>query len=88
MVSRHETFEKHTRFIVQKEDGMSLLEEARELVEMSLKADVEQDEYARKARVWLEKTAEAQKSHADHDHGDGASCSLCGFDLACPSCGH
>lgn len=67
---------------------MSLLEEAKELVEMSLNTEVERAEYVRKARVWLEKTAEAQKSHVAHDHDDGASCSLCGFDLTCPSCGH
>jgi CRISPR/Cas system-associated exonuclease Cas4 (RecB family) len=69
---------------------MSLLDEAKELIEMSLNNEVEKVEYDRQARLWLEKTTEMMKSHAEHHkhHEEGASCSLCGFDLACPSCGH
>ena len=68
---------------------MSLLDEAKELIEMSLN-EVESTEYSRKAKVWLEKTAQAQKAHeAHHQHDEeGATCSFCGFDLTCPSCGH
>jgi hypothetical protein len=66
---------------------MSLLDEARELIELSLNNGIDDAEYARKAKVWLEKTTEAQKAHQGHSHDDGASCSLCGFDLSCPSCG-
>jgi len=45
---------------------MSLLEEAKELIEMSLDTDIEKVEYDRKARRWLEKTTEMLKSHAEH----------------------
>jgi hypothetical protein len=70
---------------------MSLLDEAKELIEMSLKAGVENSEYTQKAQAWIEKTTEVQKAHTHHqhpDHEEGTSCSLCGFDLTCPSCGH
>ena len=66
---------------------MSLLDEAKELIEMSLDTETEKNEYARKAKVWLEKTTQAQKAHQGHHHEEGTSCSLCGFDLTCPSCG-
>lgn len=64
----------------------SLLEEAQELIEWSLEADIDKKEFDRKARVWLEKTKAAMHTHADHDH-EPSTCSACGFDLACPSCG-
>jgi hypothetical protein len=70
---------------------MSLLDEAKELIEMSLKSGDEAGEYAKMAKAWLDKTAEAQKAHEAHhheDHEEGSSCSFCGFDLTCPSCGH
>jgi hypothetical protein len=67
---------------------MSLLDEAKELIEMSLTTGSKDSEYARKAQLWLAKTSEAQKAHQGHHHEEGASCSLCGFDLACPSCGN
>ena len=66
---------------------MSLLDEAKELIELSLNNGIDDPEYTRRANVWLAKTGEALKAHHDHHHEEGASCSLCGFDLACPSCG-
>lgn len=66
----------------------SLLEEAKELIEMSLNMDANDAEYGRRARVWLEKIRSTYEAHACHEHTEGATCSTCGFDLSCPACGH
>jgi hypothetical protein len=61
----------------------SLLDEAQELIELSLQSDTDKKDYDHKARLWIEK---AKATLPTHDHGSG-SCASCGFDLACPSCG-
>ena len=65
----------------------SLLDEAKELIEVSISSDARDDEYIRRARVWLEKVRNATEEHACHDHSATTACSVCGFDLSCPSCG-
>lgn len=89
--TEHEKPDFHYTNKTTKEIPMSLLNEAKELIEMSLKNEGDSGEYAKLAQAWLEKTAEAQQAHAAHHHEDpeeGATCSFCGFDLTCPSCGH
>jgi hypothetical protein len=66
----------------------SLLEEAQELIEMSLDIEEQDTEYVRKARVWLEKAKTTYEENACHEHDEGTTCSTCGFDLSCPACGH
>ena len=57
-----------------------LMEEAREIIEMSLKAQVDKDAYVSKAKDWLAR-ADRQPG-GTHD----AYCAKCGNDLVCPSC--
>lgn len=61
----------------------SLLNEAQELIELSLKDDTDKKEYDHKARLWIEKAKATLHSGDDADN----TCSSCGFDLSCPSCG-
>ena len=63
----------------------SLLEEAKNLIEMPLKPDFDKKEYAQRASQWLEKTAAAHRTHKESSHEKG-TCEICGFDLICPSC--
>lgn len=60
----------------------NLLSDAQELIELSLQSDTDKNEYAQKARLWLEK---AKTTLHDGDHGSN-TCDTCGFDLTCPSC--
>lgn len=66
----------------------NLLEEARLLIEASLNTEERDAEYQRKARVWLEKVKSTYEAQACHEHEPGTICATCGFDLACPACGH
>lgn len=66
----------------------NLIEEAQELIEMSLSTEGQDTEYQRKARVWLEKAKSTNEAQACHDHDTGTACSTCGFDLSCPACGN
>ena len=65
----------------------NLMEEAQALIETSLNIEGRDDEYQRKARVWLEKAKSTYETQACHEHETGTSCAKCGFDLACPACG-
>ena len=63
----------------------SLIDEAKEIIEMSLNAQIEKEAYALKAKDWLNRVkTDQQTSEADHDHD--VSCASCGNDLVCPSC--
>ncbi|PKN26889.1 MAG: hypothetical protein CVU64_16935 [Deltaproteobacteria bacterium HGW-Deltaproteobacteria-21] len=57
-----------------------LLEEAREIIEMSLSGQAGKDEYVSRARDWLKRAA-LQTGDAH-----GSYCAKCGNDLVCPSC--
>ena len=61
----------------------NLLTEAQELIELSMQEDTDKDAYNHKARLWMEK---AKATLHTQDSG-GNTCSGCGFDLSCPSCG-
>ena len=62
----------------------SILEEAKELIEMSLQSEVNKDQYTQKASQWLERVS-ARQAHIDTAH-EGNTCEVCGFDLVCPNC--
>ena len=64
----------------------NLIDEAREIIEMSLNAQIENDAYALKAKDWLKKAEAAQRGGASHSHHGETSCAMCGGDLICPSC--
>ena len=65
----------------------SLINEAKEIIEMSLKSAADKGDYSLKAKDWLKRFEAAQKTHEEeHEHKSEGSCSLCGFDLMCPSC--
>ena len=66
----------------------SLLDEAKDLIEMSLNSAAKDEEYSRQARLWLEKVKSTIDGHSCHEHEEGTACSSCGFDLSCPACGH
>ena len=66
----------------------SLLNEAKDLIEMSLNTDGRDEDYNRQARLWLEKAKSTIDAPACHEHGEGTACASCGFDLSCPACGH
>lgn len=67
----------------------SLLDEAREIIGMSLESDANTSDYSLKATDWLKRFEAVQKTHQEeHGHESDASCSICGFDLICPSCGN
>ena len=66
----------------------SLIDEAKEIIEMSIDPGVDRGDYSLIANRWLSKFEEARNTHEkDHDHKSEGSCSICGFDLVCPSCG-
>jgi len=60
-----------------------LINKAREIIQMSLESDADKDEYSLKASDWLKRFEALQK---EHTHDSETSCSICGFDLACPNC--
>ena len=64
----------------------TLIDEAKEIIEMSLNAQTGKDEYSRKARAWLEKAKSGPQPREAHHHETGMSCATCGNDLICPSC--
>ena len=65
-----------------------LVDEAKAIIEMSIDPGVAEDDYSIKANDWLKKYEAAQLTHKkDHDHKSEGSCSICGYDLVCPSCG-
>ncbi|MFH1489000.1 MAG: hypothetical protein ABII06_08860 [Pseudomonadota bacterium] len=64
----------------------SLIDEAKEIIEMSLDAQTGKDEYSRKARGWLQKFEAGRQPGGAHHHEKGMSCAACGNDLVCPSC--
>jgi hypothetical protein len=63
-----------------------LIDEAKELIEMSLESGGHTGDYSSKATDWLKRFEAVRKTHQGHDQEDEASCSICGFDLICPSC--
>ena len=63
----------------------NLIDEARDIIELSLDPDFDKNEYSQKASQWLEKTATAKRVHEESTHKRG-TCAICGFDLTCPSC--
>jgi len=64
----------------------SLIVEAKEIIEMSLESGAHTGDYSSKATDWLKRFEVVQKTHQRHDQEEEASCSICGFDLICPSC--
>ena len=60
-----------------------LINEAKEIIQMSLQSDADRDDYSLKANDWLKRFEALQKEHA---HDSETSCSVCGLDLVCPSC--
>ena len=67
----------------------SLITEAKEIIELSLESDADTSDYSSKATDWLKRFEAVQKTHQkEHGQESEASCSICGFDLTCPSCGN
>jgi len=64
----------------------SIIEEAKEIIEMSLSDRSGSGEYSRMANAWLSRVKEISPSGEGHTHGSGMSCAMCGNDLICPSC--
>ena len=64
----------------------SLIDEAREIIEMSLSAQFGTEAYSLKANDWLKRAEAHEISETSHSHDTGTSCALCGNDLVCPSC--
>jgi hypothetical protein len=64
----------------------SLIDEAREIIEMSLIAQSDNEAYSLKANDWLKRAKAHEISEVSHIHEGGTSCALCGNDLVCPSC--
>lgn len=64
----------------------SLVDEAREIIEMSLSAQIDNDAYALRANDWLKRVKAQKSSEASGTYDTEASCALCGNDLICPSC--
>ena len=64
----------------------SLIDEAKAIIEMSLSAQKDNDEYSLKANNWLKRVKAQEISEAPHIHDRETSCALCGHDLVCPSC--
>ena len=64
----------------------SLIDEAQEIIEMSLSAKVDHEAYSLKAHDWLKKAKAHKTSESSHIYESEPSCALCGSDLVCPSC--
>ena len=64
----------------------SLIDEAKEIIEMSLSAQIGTEAYSLKANDWLKKVKAQETSETSHIYDRETSCSLCGNDLVCPSC--
>ena len=64
----------------------SLIDEAREIIEMSLGSQIDNEAYSLKANDWLKRAKAHEIGEASHSHDAGTSCALCGNDLVCPSC--
>jgi hypothetical protein len=63
-----------------------LIDEAQEIIEMSLSANVDQEAYSLKANDWLKRAKAHKASESSHIFESEPSCALCGNDLVCPSC--
>jgi len=64
----------------------SLIDEAKEIIEMSLSTQIENDAYSLKANGWLKKAKAREIREASDNYDTETSCALCGNDLVCPSC--
>ena len=64
----------------------SLIDEAQEIIEMSLRENVDHEAYSLKANDWLKKAKIHKTSESSHIYDSEPSCALCGNDLICPSC--
>ena len=64
----------------------SIIEEAKEIIEMSLSDRSGSGEYSGKANAWLARLKEISHPGGAHSHGSGTTCAMCGNDLVCPSC--
>ena len=65
----------------------NLINDAKEIIEKSLESDADKSEYSLRANDWLKRFEAAEKTHQeDHGNKSEASCSICGFDLICPTC--
>ena len=64
----------------------SLVDEAKEIIEMSLSAQTDNEAYSLKANDWLKKAKAHEISEASDAYDTETSCALCGNDLVCPSC--
>ena len=65
---------------------VSLIDEAQEIIEMSLNSQIDNEAYSLKANDWLKKVKAQETSETSHIYDRETSCSLCGNDLVCPSC--
>jgi len=64
----------------------NLIDEAKEIIEMSLSNKPGNEAYTRRANDWLEKVKSGRQSGGNHHFEKGISCATCGNDLVCPSC--
>jgi hypothetical protein len=64
----------------------SLIDEAQEIIEMSLSAKFDHGAYSLKAKDWLKKAKAHKNSKSSHIYDSEPSCAICGNDLVCPSC--
>ena len=64
----------------------SLIDEAKDIIEMSLNAQTDNEAYSLKANDWLKRAKAKEVSEASDNYESEASCALCGNDLICPSC--
>jgi hypothetical protein len=64
----------------------SLIDEAKEIIEMSLSAQMDNEAFSLKANDWLKKAKAHEISEASDAYDTETSCALCGNDLVCPSC--
>ena len=64
----------------------SLIDEAKEIIEMSLGTQMDNEAYSLKANDWLKNFKAQEISEASDNYDSETSCALCGNDLICPSC--
>ena len=64
----------------------SLVDEAKEIIEMSLSAQTDNEAYSLKAKDWLKKAKAHEISESPDTYDTDTACALCGNDLVCPSC--
>lgn len=64
----------------------SLIDEAKDIIEMSLNTKTDNEAYSLKANDWLKRAKAQEIGEASDNDESEASCAFCGNDLICPSC--